>query len=136
MCFPAWSLIPFVGMLLSIAILPLVIPSWWDSNRNKFLLSTVVSLPVLFVVVQCNAVLLLHSLLDYFSFLVLLGSLFVISGGIYIRGAFAGTPLVNTAFLGIGALLANLIGTTGASMLMIRPYMRANHVRERRAHLV
>ena len=127
MCFPLWSLFPFVGMLLSIAVLPLVIPNWWDSNRNKFLLSTIVSLPVLFVVLQCNAELLLHSLLDYFSFLVLLGSLFVISGGIYIRGAFAGTPLVNTAFLAIGAVLANLIGTTGASMLMIRPYMRANH---------
>jgi len=136
MCFPLWSLIPFVGMLLSIAILPLVIPNWWDSNRNKFLLSIVLSLPVLFVVVPCDAELLLHSLLDYFSFLVLLGSLFVISGGIYIRGAFAGTPLVNTAFLGIGAILANLIGTTGASMLMIRPYMRANHARNRRAHLV
>jgi len=136
MCFPSWSLIPFVGMLLSIAILPLLIPNWWDSNRNKFLLSIVVSLPVLFVVVQCNAELLLHSLLDYFSFLVLLGSLFVISGGIYIRGAFAGTPLVNTAFLGIGAILANLIGTTGASMLMVRPYLRANHARQRRAHLV
>jgi len=136
MCFPSWSLIPFVGMLLSIAILPLLIPNWWDSNRNKFLLSIVVSLPVLFVVLQCNAELLLHSLLDYFSFLVLLGSLFVISGGIYIRGAFAGTPLVNTAFLGIGAILANLIGTTGASMLMVRPYLRANHARQRRAHLV
>jgi len=136
MCFPSWSLIPFVGMLLSIAILPLLIPNWWDSNRNKFLLSIVVSLPVLFVVLQCNAELLLHSLLDYFSFLVLLGSLFVISGGIYIRGAFAGTPLVNTAFLGIGAILANLIGTTGASMLMVRPYLRANHERQRRAHLV
>jgi Na+/H+ antiporter NhaD/arsenite permease-like protein len=136
MCFPWWSLIPFVGMLLSIAILPLVIPNWWDSNRNKFLLSIVLSLPVLFVVVPCDAELLLHSLLDYFSFLVLLGSLFVISGGIYIRGAFAGTPLINTAFLGIGAILANLIGTTGASMLLIRPYMRANHARKRRAHLV
>ena len=75
-------------------------------------------------------------MLDYFSFLVLLGSLFIISGGIYIRGAFAGTPLVNTTFLAIGALLANLIGTTGASMLMIRPYMRANHARKHRAHLV
>ena len=136
MCFPLWSLFPFVGMLLSIAVLPLVIPNWWDSNRNKFLLSIIVSLPVLFVVLRCNAELLLHSLLDYFSFLVLLGSLFVISGGVYIRGAFAGTPLVNTAFLAIGAVLANLIGTTGASMLMIRPYMRANHVRQHRAHLV
>src|SRR5437773_4478643 len=136
LCFPLWSLFPFLGMLLSIAVLPLLIPNWWDSNRNKFLLSIVVSLPVLFVVVQCNAELLLHSLLDYFSFLVLLGSLFIISGGVYIRGAFAGTPLVNTAFLAIGAVLANLIGTTGASMLMIRPYMRANHVRQHQAHLV
>ena len=111
-------------------------PAWWDHNRNKLTLSIVVSVPVLIVVLRCNAELLLHALLDYFSFLVLLGSLFIISGGIYIRGAFAGTPLVNTAFLAIGALLANLIGTTGASMLMIRPYMRANHVRQHRAHLV
>lgn len=136
LCFPNWSLIPFIGMLLSIAVLPLAIPKWWDSNRNKVILSVVVSLPVLFVVLPCNPNLLLHSLMDYFSFLVLLGVLFLISGGIYIRGAFAGTPLVNTIYLGIGALLANLIGTTGASMLLIRPYMRANHARRRRSHLV
>jgi Na+/H+ antiporter NhaD/arsenite permease-like protein len=136
LCFPSWSLFPFVAILLSIAVLPLVIPAWWDHNRNKLTLSIVVSVPVLIVVLRCNAELLLHALLDYFSFLVLLGSLFIISGGIYIRGAFAGTPLVNTAFLAIGALLANLIGTTGASMLMIRPYMRANHARKHRAHLV
>ena len=135
-CFPLWSLFPFIGMLLSIAVLPLIASGWWDSNRNKLLVSIAVSLPVLYVVVKCNTVLLLHSLLDYFSFLVLLGSLFVISGGIYIRGAFAGTPLVNTVYLAIGAVLANVIGTTGASMLMIRPYMRANHVRQHRAHLV
>jgi len=136
LCFPLWSLFPFVAMLLSIAVVPLVMPGWWDHNRNKLILSIVVSIPVLTVVLRCNAELLLHSLLDYFSFLVLLGSLFIISGGIYIRGAFAGTPLVNTTFLAIGALLANLIGTTGASMLMIRPYMRANHARKHRAHLV
>jgi Na+/H+ antiporter NhaD/arsenite permease-like protein len=136
LCFPTWSLIPFLGMLLSIAVLPLAIPKWWDSNRNKVILSVVASLPVLFVVLPCNPNLLFHSLLDYFSFLVLLGVLFLISGGIYIRGAFAGTPLVNTIYLGIGALLANLIGTTGASMLLIRPYMRANHARRRRSHLV
>jgi Na+/H+ antiporter NhaD/arsenite permease-like protein len=136
LCFPNWTLIPFLGMLLSIAVLPLAIPKWWDSNRNKVILSVVISLPVLFVVLRCNPSLLWHSLLDYFSFLVLLGALFVISGGIYIRGAFAGTPLVNTIYLAIGALLANLIGTTGASMLLIRPYMRANHRRQRRAHLV
>src|SRR4029453_7910998 len=72
---------------------------------------------------------------DYGSFMVLLGALFVISGGIYIKGEFAGTPLVNTGFLAVGAVFANLIGTTGASMLLIRPYLRANHRRQRRAHL-
>ena len=73
---------------------------------------------------------------DYFSFIVLLGALFVISGGIFIKGEMAGTPLVNTVFLAIGAILANLIGTTGASMLLIRPYLRANHARQHQAHLV
>ena len=123
-------------MLLSIAILPMTIPKWWDNNRNKAILSVVVSLPVLAVVMRCGPSLLLHSLLDYLSFLTLLGALFVISGGIYIKGEFAGTPLVNTAFLAAGALLANVIGTTGASMLLIRPYMRANHKRQHRSHLI
>ncbi len=123
-------------MLASIAILPMAFPHWWDSNRNKTILSVTLSLPVLFVVLSCEPKLLLHSLLDYVSFLTLLGSLFVISGGIYIKGEFAGTPLVNTMFLGLGALLANLIGTTGASMLLIRPFLRANHLRQHRAHLI
>src|SRR5205823_5768994 len=74
--------------------------------------------------------------LDYMSFLTLLGALFIISGGIHIKGEFAGTPLVNTIFLGIGALLANVIGTTGASMLLVRPYIRANHVRQHKSHLI
>src|SRR5712691_6787131 len=94
------------------------------------------SLPVLAVVLQCDARLLVHSLLDYFSFLTLLGALFVISGGIYVKGEFAGTRLVNAMFLALGALLANLIGTTGASMLLVRPYIRANHVRRHKAHLI
>lgn len=136
LCFPIWSIVPFIGMLLSIAVLPLTNPAWWDSNRNKIIISAVASIPVLAVVLPCDPNLLTHSLLDYFSFLTLLGALFVISGGIYIKGEFAGTPLVNTAFLGIGAVLANVIGTTGASMLLIRPYMRANHRRKRRSHLV
>ena len=93
------------------------------------------STPVLAILLPVGTHLLRESLVDYFSFIVLLGALFVISGGIYIKGEFAGTPLVNTAFLGIGALLSNLIGTTGASMLLIRPYLRANHKRQNRAHL-
>src|SRR5437867_8144898 len=136
LCFPNWSLIPFLLMLLSIAFLPMTIPNWWDSNRNKTILSVIVSLPVLSVVMPCNPNLLLHSLLDYVSFLTLLGALFVISGGIYVKGEFAGTPLVNTVYLALGAVLANIIGTTGASMLLIRPYMRANHARQRKSHLI
>ncbi|MBI4473390.1 MAG: sodium:proton antiporter, partial [Acidobacteria bacterium] len=135
-CFPYWSVIPFIAMLLSIAILPMAIPNWWDSNRNKAILSAVVSLPVLGIVIQCEPGLLVHSVLDYISFITLLGALFVISGGIFIKGEFAGTPLVNTGFLAVGAVLSNIIGTTGASMLLIRPFLRANHRRARKSHLV
>jgi len=134
--FPLWSVAPFISMLLSIAIVPLMTPGWWDKNSNKLLVSLGASIPVLAVLLPAGWHLLLHYLLDYFSFMVLLGALFVISGGIYVKGEFAGTPLVNTAFLAIGAVLANLVGTTGASMLLIRPYLRANHARQRRAHLV
>src|SRR5437867_7736592 len=123
-------------MLLCIAILPVAVPQWWDSNRNKTFLSAIVSIPTVAVVIPCGPDLLLHSLVDYFSFLTLLGALFVISGGIYIKGEYAGTPLVNALFLGLGAVLANLIGTTGASMLLIRPFLRANHLRRHRSHLI
>ena len=134
--FPLWSIGPFVLMLLSIAILPLIFPHWWDKNTNKLLLSIAVSIPVLTVIVPSAPHLLMDSMKDYFSFIVLLGALFIISGGIFIKGEMAGTPLVNTVFLATGAVLANLIGTTGASMLLIRPYLRANHARQHQAHLV
>jgi Na+/H+ antiporter NhaD/arsenite permease-like protein len=73
---------------------------------------------------------------EYVSFIALLGSLFVISGGIYLKGSLAGTPVVNTAFLGVGTLIASFIGTTGASMLLIRPLLRANEKRVRKTHIV
>ena len=135
-CFPLWSLIPFALMLVSIAILPAIVPHWWKSDRNKATLSIIASVPVLAIVLSCQPSLLWHSLLDYFSFLSLIGALFVISGGIYIKGEFAGTPLVNTAFLAIGALLANIVGTTGASMLLIRPWLTMNKGRVRAMHVV
>jgi Na+/H+ antiporter NhaD/arsenite permease-like protein len=136
--FPNWSVLPFILMLLSMAILPMITPVWWSRNRNKTILSVIISFPVLVLVIafNCQPRLLVHSMLDYISFIILLGALFVISGGIHIRGAWAGTPLVNTVFLGIGAVLSNLIGTTGASMLLIRPYMRANHRRQKRVHQI
>jgi Na+/H+ antiporter NhaD/arsenite permease-like protein len=135
MTFPLWSIAPFVCLLASIAIIPLAYGKWWDKNRNKLLLSIAVSVPTLAVVLPHASNLLVHSMTDYFSFIVLLGCLFTISGGIYIKGEFSGTPLVNTGFLAAGAVLANLIGTTGASMLLIRPYLRANHARQRTSHL-
>jgi len=122
-------------MLASIAIVPLAFGGWWDKNSNKLLLSLAVSIPTFTVVLPNASHLLVESLTDYFSFIVLLGALFIISGGIFIKGQFSGTPLVNTLFLAAGAILANLIGTTGASMLLIRPYLRANHKRQRTAHL-
>ena len=136
MTFPLWSVLPFICLLASIAIVPLVFRSWWGKNSNKLLLSLAVSIPVLAVVLPNSSGLLIESLTDYFSFIVLLGALYIISGGIYIKGQFSGTPLGNTGFLAVGAILANLIGTTGASMLLIRPYLRANHARWRTAHLV
>jgi Na+/H+ antiporter NhaD/arsenite permease-like protein len=134
--FPLWSMAPFLLMLVSIAVLPMAVPQWWDSNRNKTIVSLAMSLPVLVVILKRDPQLLFHSLLDYVSFLTLLASLFIISGGIYIKGEFAGTPLVNAIFLAIGAIFANLIGTTGASMLLIRPFLRANRLRRHRAHLI
>ncbi len=136
--FPSWSVVPFILMLLSMAILPMAIPAWWSRNLNKGILSGILSIPILVLVIayNCQPRLLIHSMLDYVSFIVLLGALFVISGGIHIRGTWAGTPLVNMMFLGVGAVLANLIGTTGASMLLIRPYMRANQKRKRREHQI
>ena len=68
LCFPMWTLLPFIAMLLSIAIVPMVFPGWWDSNRNKTMLSVALSLPVLALIVPCDPNLLKHSLLDYFSF--------------------------------------------------------------------
>jgi Na+/H+ antiporter NhaD/arsenite permease-like protein len=134
--FPLWSIAPFVLLLLSIAIVPLLAPNWWDKNLNKLLVSIAASVLALIVIVPTAPALLVHAALDYVSFMCLLGALFVITGGIYVKGEFAGTPLVNTCFLLVGAILANLIGTTGASVLLIRPYLRANQRRQRTTHLV
>src|SRR5207245_3574138 len=107
---PISTLSSILLMLLSIAVLPSVTPHWWESNRNKSILSVGMSLPVLMVVLPSRPQLLWHSLLDYISFLTLLGSLFVISGGIYVKGEFAGTPLVNSCYFGIESLFTYVIG--------------------------
>jgi Na+/H+ antiporter NhaD/arsenite permease-like protein len=137
--FPAWTIVPFGVYLLLIALLPLLHAAFWEHNRNKLLVAGLVSLPVLVFLLAVHpggGVLLGHAVLEYLGFMALLAALFVVSGGIYIRGSFAGTPIVNTGFLAIGVLLASLIGTTGASVLLIRPLLRANAARERVRHIV
>ena len=136
---PLWSALPFVVYLLSIAFIPLVWGHFWEKNRNKFLFAVAVSLPVvLFLSLSSHgeARWLWDSAKEYVTFIVLIATLFIISGGIYLEGSLAGTPLLNTAFLAAGAVLASIIGTTGASMLLIRPLLRANETRERKVHLV
>ena len=137
---PLWTVLPFAALLGCIAVLPLRAPHFWESNRNKVLVSTGLALafaaPLVVVYGDAATRELTHALLDYVSFLSLLGALFTISGGIYVRGSLDGTPLGNTALLAIGAVLANLIGTTGASMVLIRPFLRANRRRRSKTHLV
>ena len=123
---PYWSVLPFVLMLLAIALVPLQWPHFWESNRNKGLVSAALGLPVALLVGANDPHLLVHTCHEYVAFIVLLGALFVISGGIVLRGDLLATPAVNTGFLAVGAVLANLIGTTGASMLLIRPLLQTN----------
>ncbi len=140
MTLPIWSIAPFLLLLGSIAVLPLCAERWWHRNRNRALVSAMFALPFAIWLVrehgQAGEHALHEALRDYGSFVTLLGALFVIAGGIHVRGSLAGTPLSNTALLAIGALLSNLIGTTGASMVLIRPLLRANRTRVARAHLV
>ena len=127
---------PFILVLLSIAVLPLAMPHFWEKNRNKAVISLIFGLPVAAFFLCRDWNILAKTALEYGAFIALLGALIVISGGIYIRGSFKGAPAVNTAFLAIGALLANFIGTTGASMLLIRPLLRANHNRHHKVHSI
>src|SRR4051812_47993264 len=113
--------IPFVALLLAIALAPLVAPQWWHHNRHKAIVAFVVALPIAIYMGIAAPGALLETAHEYFSFIVVIGALFVITGGIHIQGSLSGTPLVNTGMLGIGAILANLLGTTGASVLLIRP---------------
>ncbi len=131
---------PFAVLLGVIAVFPLVpsTESWWGSNRNKALVALLCALAGVgyFLANRGGAPRLEETLLDYLTFMALLASLYVVCGGIHISGAFAGLPTTNTLFLALGALLANFMGTTGASMILIRPLLRANRRREHTAHIV
>jgi Na+/H+ antiporter NhaD/arsenite permease-like protein len=137
---PLWAAAPFVGLLLAVSILEVVARGWWDRLVNKLVVAGLAAAlatgHLLGVHGSVGGRALAHSLADYMSFIVLLTALFVIAGGIEIKGSLSGSPLGNMAMLAVGAVLANLVGTTGAAMVLIRPYLRANAHRTRKAHLV
>jgi Na+/H+ antiporter NhaD/arsenite permease-like protein len=130
-----WAL-PFLGLLLAIAVLPLAAPHFWESNLRKLAVAGALALPVLVLYWRERPEALAHAALDYVSFIVLLAGLFVISGGIFLEGDLEATTRTNAALLGTGALLASFVGTTGASMLLIRPLLQTNRERKRVAHTV
>ena len=136
----AWWAIPFIGILLSIAIWPLAGPHFWHHHFGK--ISAAWSLAFLLPFawafgLHAAGAGLVHALVaEYIPFILLLTALFTVSGGIYIRGNLRGTPGLNTMILLIGGVLASFMGTTGASMLLIRPLIRANDNRKSAAHVV
>ncbi len=135
---PLWSGIPFAGILLSIALFPLLAPHFWHLHYKKVtaIWSLLLAIPFLFAYREAAAHELAHVLLlDYLPFIILLWGLYTVSGGIYLRGTLVGTPVVNFMILLVGTLLASWMGTTGASMLLIRPLLRANKHRTRKTHI-
>jgi Na+/H+ antiporter NhaD/arsenite permease-like protein len=130
-----WTVVPFLGLLLSIAFLPLKAPHFWESHKNKALVAFLWSLPIAVYFLFNAPHELVLSMKDYASFLILLTALFIISGGIVIKGDLKATPEVNSLFLLVGAVLANFIGTTGASMLLIRPLLKTNSERKHTLHI-
>ena len=131
--------IPFIGILLSIAIFPLINAHFWEKNLWWICLGIFcIPMAIIFSLFMGEHLreLTFEKGLEYLSFIILLLSLFTISGGILIKGALKGTPVVNSIFLFIGSIIASFIGTTGASMLLIRPLLRANENRKSKAHIV
>jgi len=135
-----WTLVPFALMLLGIAILPLASGHWFDRNRNKAIVAAVLGIPtVVYLLVAFGGDglrLAGKTAGEYVSFILLLFALFTISGGIHLTGNAVATPRHNLAYLATGAIVANFIGTMGASMVLIRPILRANSERKNVRHTV
>ena len=133
---PYWTVAPFVLMLLGIAIIPLINAHWWERNRNKGMLAVILGslilVYLLFFGPHGSYEKLAITMLDYVAFIVLLAALYVIAGGIFLKGTLVGTPAVNTTILLIGSVIASFMGTTGAGILLIRPLIRANAWRKAR----
>lgn len=136
---PLWG-VPFAGILLSIALMPLAAPAVWHHHYGKISAAWALAFLLPFAAIHGPSLAgaqLVHALLaEYIPFIVLLTALFTVAGGIHIRGNLHGAPGLNTALLAIGAVLASFMGTTGASMLLVRPLIRANDNRVHKAHVV
>ena len=134
-----YSTIPFIGILLSIALFPLFAPEFWHHHFGKVsaFWAIVIAAPLLIIYKGAALHSFLHIMIaDYVPFIILLWGLFTISGGILLKGSLRGTPVVNTIMIIIGTILASWMGTTGAAMLLIRPFLRANNYRKNRAFMV
>ena len=131
--FPIWSIVFFVGLLLCIAVLPLINAEWWGKKYGY--VSLALAIPAAILVLFQDWLLLYHVIQEYISFIILLGSLFIISGGIVIKIGARGAPKLNLLLLFAGAVFASIIGTTGASMVLIRPLIRANKWRKQIIHI-
>lgn len=137
-----WMVLPFALLLLCIALLPIFAGHFWHSNLRKAIVSIVLAVPVVAYLYWHQRTTgepaigaLKHALQEYFDFIVLLASLYTVAGGIALTGYLRPSPRLNVILLLMGAVLANFIGTTGASMVLIRPYLRMNLERRFRAHL-
>ena len=133
--------LPFAGMLMSIAILPLVAHHFWEKNYGKISVFWALAFYLPFLLIEQKVDFAIHELFkvlltEYFPFIILLFSLYTISGGILLKGSLVGSPKVNLAILAIGTSLASFMGTTGAAMLLIRPLLRANKMRKHKIHTV
>lgn len=135
---PLYSLLPFIFMLGAIAVLPLVANHFWESKRNKLIIAMILAIPTAIYLFTFGYSHELYNVVifDYVPFMVLLGSLFIITGGIHVEGDIEASPRNNAVFLIIGAVFASFMGTTGAAMLLIRPILQTNSERKFKAHTV
>ena len=138
-----FTAIPFACVLFLIAVGPMFFHHFWESDKNKSIVLLLLSLPVVIYLWSIREATnsqslyaFQHSIVDYLCFMSLIGSLYVVSSGIVLKFKWKSTPLLNAALLACGALLTNFLGTTGASILLFKPYIHANRDRNHKVHLV